>query len=158
MPFFTPEFTVTATLIPDMSWTVDIPVVLEAVAIQDTYEADFQQRRALIHTLTFTMKGYLYGPISKSGIIKKANTQFYVDTSRSVANSHPSNTVIAGISTSANVLHSRTTITPGLLANGSPTTNASLTVELGSIQANDNYGFITNFEEFFSGDANTSSG
>ena len=125
MPFFTPEFTVTATLISEMNWTVDIPVVLEAVAIQDTYEADFQQRRALIHTLTFTVKGYLYGPISKSGIIKKANTNFYVDTSRSVANSHPSNTVIATISTSANVLHHRTTITPGLLANGSPTTNAT---------------------------------
>jgi len=158
MPFFTPEFTVTATLISEMNWTVDIPVVLEAVSIQDTYEADFQQRRALIHTLTFTVKGYLYGPISKSGIIKKANTNFYVDTSRSVANSHPSNTVIAGISTSANVLHQRTTITPGLLANGSPTTNATLTVDASSIQANDNYGFITNFEEFFSGDANTSSG
>ena len=56
MPFFTPEFTITATLIPDMNWTVDIPVVLEAVTISDTYEADYQQRRALIHTLTFTMK------------------------------------------------------------------------------------------------------
>jgi hypothetical protein len=158
MPFFTPEFTVTATLISEMNWTVDIPVVLEAVSIQDTYEADFLQRRALIHTLTFTVKGYLFGPISKTGIIKKANTNFYVDTSRSVANSHPSNTVIAGISTSANVLHQRTTITPGLLANGSPTTNATLTVAASDIQANDNYGFITNFEEFFSGDANTSTG
>ena len=29
MPFFTPEFTVTAELIPEMDWKIDIPVVLE---------------------------------------------------------------------------------------------------------------------------------
>ena len=158
MPFFTPEFTVTATLLSSMNWTVDIPIVLEAVSIQDTYEADFQQRRALIHTLTFTVKGQLFGPVRTSGVIKTANLNFYVDTTTPIANSHPANTVIAGISTSSNVLHQRTTITPGLLANGSPTTNASLTVNTSLIQANDNYGYITNFEEFFSGDANTSSG
>ncbi len=169
MPFFTPEFTVTATLIPEMNWTVDIPVVLEAVSIQDTYEADSATRRALIHTLTFTVKGQLFGPVSKTGIIKQANTMFYVDTSRPVqnsssgsiyANSHPSNTVFKKISTTqsdgtAFVLHSRTTVTPGLQSNGAPTTNASLTVDKSLVSANDNYDYITNFEEFFSGDANT---
>ena len=171
MPFFTPEFTVTATMIPEMNWTIDIPVVLEAVSIQDTYEADYNQRRALIHTLTFTMKAQIFGPVSKTGIIKQANTMFYVDTSRPVqnssagsiyANSHPANTVFKTISTTqsdgtAFVLHSRTTTTPGLLANGSPTTNASLTVDKSQISANDNYDYVLNFEEFFSGDANTPS-
>jgi|TARA_A100001391_G_scaffold180262_1_gene145664 hypothetical protein len=157
MPFFTPEFTITATLIPDMNWTIDIPVVLEAVTISDTYEADYQQRRALIHTLTFTMKGQLFGPVTKSGLIKTANTQFYVDTTTKFANTNPANTVLKSIATSHSngtqfTLHSRGTITPGLLANGSPTTNASLTVNTSSIQANDNYDYITNFEEFFDGD------
>ena len=45
----------------------------------------------------------------------------------------------------------------GLLANGSPTTNASLTVDKSQISANDNYDYVLNFEEFFSGDANTPS-
>ena len=156
MPFFTPEFTVTAEVIPEMQWKVDIPVVLEAVTISDTYEADFDTRRALIHTLTFTMKAQLFGPVSKTGVIKKANTMFYVDTTTKYANSHPANTVVSNVGTDF-VLHQRTTITPGLLANGSPTTNASLTVAAESISANDDYGYITNFEEFFSGDANTSS-
>ena len=172
MPFFTPEFTVTATMIPEMNWNLDIPIVLEAVSIQDTYEADYQQRRALIHTLTFTMKGQLFGPVSKTGIIKTANTQFYVDTTRPVqnsssgsiyANSHPSNTVLKTISTektdgSTFILHSRATITPGLQSNGAPTTNASLTVDKSQISASDNYDYIVDFEEFYSGDANTSTG
>ena len=49
-------------------------------------------------------------------------------------------------------LHSRTTTTPGLLANGSPTTNASLTIAASSIKSTDDYDYISNFEEFFDGD------
>ena len=157
MPFFTPEFTVTAELIPEMDWKIDIPVVLEAVTISDTYEADFQQRRALIHTLTFTIKGQLFGPVSKTGVIKKANTMFYVDTTTKFANVQPSNTTVKTIATGLSngtqfTLHSRTTTTPGLLANGSPTTNASLTVAASSIKSTDDYDYIYNFEEFFDGD------
>jgi hypothetical protein len=51
-------------------------------------------------------------------------------------------------------IHSRTTTTPGLLANGSPTSNASASVGIGSIDEDDDYGYIHNFEEWFS--ANTS--
>ena len=35
---------------------------------------------------------------------------------------------------------------------GDPTTNSSLTVDSSLIDANDNYGYITNFEDFFDGD------
>ena len=157
VPYFTPEFTVSATVVPDMDWKIDIPVVLDAISVQDTYEADYNQRRAIIHTLTFTLKGQLFPRIVKTGIIKTANLQFYVDTSTPLANSHPSNTVTATISTSANVLAQRTTITPGLLANGSPTTNASLTVASSEIDANDDYDYIINFEDFFDGSANSAS-
>lgn len=157
VPYFTPEFTVSATIIPDMDWKIDIPIVLDAISVQDTYEADFNQRRAIIHTLTFTLKGQLFPRVVKTGIIKTANLNFYVDTHKTIANNHPSNTVIATINTSANVLHHRTTITPGLLANGSPTTNASLTVDKSLIEANDDYDYIINFEEFFDGSANSAS-
>ena len=82
---------------------------------------------------------------------------FYVDTTTKFANVHPSNTVVKTISTGLSngtqfTLHSRQTITPGLLANGSPTTNASLTVAASSIKSTDDYDYITNFEEFFDGD------
>jgi len=175
MPFFTPEFTVTAELISDMSWKVDLPIILEAISLQDTYEADFQQRRALVNTLSFTLKGYLFAPVTESGLIKKANTQFYVDTypgnrrqqtenpdsndtrGTVYANSSAGNLVFSTVRTThangqAWELASRVTVTPGLDANGDPTTNSSLTVDSSLIDANDNYGYITNFEDFFDGD------
>lgn len=147
MPFFTPEFTVTANILPAMDFKLDIPVILDSVNMQDTYEGDFQTRRALIYQMDFTLKGFLFGPVSKSGIITRANTQFYVDTTR-----HNANT---GVSTSVDVLHARHTIEPGLDANGNPTSNASISIGRENISANDNFGFVSNFEEFFSGDANT---
>ena len=159
LPFFTPEWSVTMTLIPDMDWKQDIPIVLNGVSSEDTYDGDFETRRALIHTLNFTLKGYLWGPIRKTGIIKQANVMTHVDTSTVFANTHSSNTVIANVnvtntSSSGYYLHSRTTTTPGLLANGSPTSNSSATVASSSIDADDDFGYIHNFEEWFS--ANTS--
>ncbi len=140
-----------------------------------SYEADFQQRRALINTLSFTLKGYLFAPVTETGLIKKANTQFYVDTypgnrrqqtenpdendtrGTVYANSSAGNLVFSTVKTKhangqAWELASRVTVTPGLDANGDPTTNSSLTVDSSLIDANDNYGFITNFEDFFDGD------
>ena len=159
LPFFTPEWSVTMTLIPDMSWKQDIPIVLNGVSAQDTYDGDFETRRALIHTLNFTLKGYLWGPLRKTGIIKTANVMTHVDTSTVYANSHPANTVVANVnvtdsSSSGYYIHSRTTTTPGLLANGSPTSNASASVGIANIDEDDDYGYIHNFEEWFS--ANTS--
>ena len=48
--------------------------------MQDDYEGDFSTRRALIYTLRFTAKTYLFGPISTdnatSDIIKKVSIGF----------------------------------------------------------------------------------
>jgi hypothetical protein len=47
--------------------------------MEDDYEGDFTTRRALIYTLRFTAKTYLFGPISSSAdkdIIKKASIAF----------------------------------------------------------------------------------
>ena len=159
LPFFTPEWSVSMTLIPDMNWKQDIPIVLNGVSMQDTYDGDFETRRALIHTLNFTLKGYLWGPLRKTGMIKTANVMTHVDTSTVYANQHPSNTVFANVNVtnsaaSGYYIHSRTTTTPGLLANGSPTSNADASVGIANIDEDDDYGFIHDFEEWFS--ANTS--
>lgn len=89
LPYFTPEWTTSMKLIPEMDFITDIPVVLQAVSTEDTYEGSFETRRALIHTLDFIVKGYFFGPVKTSEIIRKAqmdigvvqaNTQFQVDT------------------------------------------------------------------------------
>ena len=60
LPFFTPEFTVTMNLVSSMSEKRDIPLVLNSVTSEDTYEGDFASRRSIIWTLSFLMKGFLY--------------------------------------------------------------------------------------------------
>jgi len=47
--------------------------VLENISFQDDYEGSFESRRALIYTLSFTAKTYLFGPVAESteGLIKK---------------------------------------------------------------------------------------
>ncbi len=79
LPFFTPEWTNSVQLIDDLELKMDIPLVLISVSSDDTYDGDFETRRALIWTLDFTMKGYFYGPIKNKKIIKFANVNFYID-------------------------------------------------------------------------------
>lgn len=78
LPYFAPDYTLTATLVEGLK--TDIPIILQSVSqdiTNDTGEAD--QLRTIVWTLTFTMKGYLYGPTTNSKIIRQvtANTFFY---------------------------------------------------------------------------------
>jgi len=71
IPYFTPEWTISAKLLGnDFDNVTDIPVVLDNVAIDDSYAADFITRRVLTFTLTFTMKCYFFGPVTESKLIK----------------------------------------------------------------------------------------
>jgi hypothetical protein len=74
LPFFQPQFNITIRLIEETNELKDIPILLNNVNIQDDYEGDFRQRRALIHTLNFVAKTYLYGPVTTSDVIKRVNT------------------------------------------------------------------------------------
>lgn len=136
LPFFKPEWTTTVSLIPEISFTTDIPIVLNSVATQDTYEDSFVSRYAIIWTLNFTLKGYLFGPVSKQGVIKEIDVNFYVPSTNTAAEG-------VGITDKAEWI----TILPGLTANGQPTSNVALSVSSSLINANSNYGYIT---EFFS--------
>jgi len=77
LPFFTPEFTVTMTLISGMTIKMDIPLVLNSVSSEDTYEGDFATRRSIIWTLSFVMKGFLYPSVTDNA---KVITSSVVDT------------------------------------------------------------------------------
>jgi hypothetical protein len=77
LPFFTPDFTVTMTLVSGMTIKMDIPLVLNSVTSEDTYEGDFATRRSIIWTLSFLMKGYLYPSITDNA---KVITSSVVDT------------------------------------------------------------------------------
>lgn len=128
LPFFKPEFTVTAKLIDDMDLLVDIPVVLNSVNVEDSYEGSFEERRAIIWTLTFTLKGYYYGPTSPRKIIKFVDVGLY--DSLTAAN------------TVADIY-----IQPGLTANGEPTTSITETIPYADINIDDDWAYIVRIEE-----------
>lgn len=148
LPFFTPDWTSTVNLIPEMNVTMDIPVVMNSISSEDTYTGDFKTRRALIWTLNFTLKGYIYGPIKKSALIKFANTNFYIPNSSIVVLSDA-----VGVSTP----NDRVTVEPGMDANSDPinvrtglypngqyiSAKAQTTIGRANIEADDDFGFIT---------------
>ena len=69
LPTFTQEYTLTINAVPDMNVKLDIPIVLNSVTSSDEYDGDFQTRRNVTHTLTFTIKTNLFGPLANKKVI-----------------------------------------------------------------------------------------
>ena len=131
LPYFRPEFTLNLRLIPELNIIVDTPVILNSVSIEDTYEGDFDTRRALVYNLSFIVKGYLYGPVSTSGVIKRSQVFFYQDTAADIGPIE------------------RMTVSAAQHANGAPMNipgNTESSVSLDNIAANSDYGFATDIE------------
>lgn len=72
LPFFTPDWTLTMKVLPDLNLTMDVPIELTSVTSDDTYEGDFDTRRVLTWQLDFTIKGYLFGPLQRYKYITQA--------------------------------------------------------------------------------------
>jgi len=225
LPYFTPEWTNTIKLVDDLDLRMDVPLVLNTITTEDTYEDSYENRRTIIHTLNFTMKGYVFGPVKDKNIINTALTRTFVApgfeadvetansgpnavirvgvtnagsgyvnnqiitfsngtsnstakittnatgsitslvilTGGSFANSSIIRTQVANTTTTSNATNGNTsagtgavfdvtlgselfyttvTVTPGLDANGDPTTNAEISITANSIAANDNWDFI----------------
>ena len=87
LPFFQPGFTLTIDLADQIGEKRDVPMVLEDISFTDDYEGNFETRRALIYTLRFTAKTYMFGPIADStdGLIRKVQLDYYTDTNTRTA-------------------------------------------------------------------------
>lgn len=72
VPFFTPDWTVTIKLIPEMNINLDVPVELTSISSEDTYEGDFESIRVITWQLDFTVKGYLFGPTNRDKYVDKS--------------------------------------------------------------------------------------
>jgi hypothetical protein len=57
----------------------DVPIVLTSTSYEDTYDGDFMTRRAIIYTLSFTAKTYMYGPVTTAEPIQKVQVDQYAD-------------------------------------------------------------------------------
>ncbi len=82
LPYFQPAFNLTIDLVDVIGEKRDMPITLEGIQMEDNYEDDFLTRRALVYTLSFVCKTYLFGPVNNSsdGLIKKVQTDYYSDT------------------------------------------------------------------------------
>jgi len=135
LPFYTPDWTTSVNLIPEMGITIDVPVVLNGVeGPVDTYTGALADNRTITWTLDMTLKGYYWGPVKKSGIIKFANVNFRIATV-------PDGQLVDAVGNTA--VSERVTVQPGLDANGHPTSNIAITIPYRQIWANDDYGFVT---------------
>lgn len=69
LPIFNPEYTLSINALPDLEIVQDVPVILNSIAAEDNYDGSFQERRFVTHTLSFTIKTNVYGPVSENGVI-----------------------------------------------------------------------------------------
>ena len=80
LPYFQPDYTVTINTIPSMNIKRDVPIILNNVTYEDSYDGAYTQRRAVTYTLGFTAKTYLYGPVYSQRVIKETQADMYTDT------------------------------------------------------------------------------
>ena len=79
LPFFQPEYTVSIKEVPEMDTIRDVPIILNSISYEDTYEGDFTTRRAIVYTFNFTAKTYVYGPVTSTKQITKAEVKTYAN-------------------------------------------------------------------------------
>jgi len=96
LPFFQPAFTISIDLVKSIGEKRDIPMILNSISQQDDYEGDFSTRRALIYTLSFTAKTFMFGHIAKTpeGLIRKVQVDYYSDTNTRTAKREQRYTVV----------------------------------------------------------------
>ena len=96
LPFFQPAFTMSIDLVKSIGEKRDIPMILNSISQQDDYEGDFSTRRALIYTLSFTAKTFMFGHIAKTpeGLIRKVQVDYYSDTNTRTAKREQRYTVV----------------------------------------------------------------
>jgi len=82
LPYFQPSFNISINLVSSIGEKRDVPIVLDNISFRDEYEGDFSTRTALIYTLQFTAKTYLFGPVAATsdGLIKKVQVDYSTDT------------------------------------------------------------------------------
>lgn len=77
LPYFNPDYNLTVKAIPQLGIKTDLPILLNDVSFEDSYEGGFEQQRTIIWTLNFTMKLNFYGPVNKQGVIRKVITNTF---------------------------------------------------------------------------------
>lgn len=140
LPYFTPDWSVDVNLVPEINQSTDVIIVLNSVTSDDSYEGAIDAERDIIWTLSFTVKGMLFGQTAaRSNLIKKV-----------IVNIIETMNVNEDWRTSGFRAKETITITPGQDANGHATSNTSIAVPYTDVIESDPWAFITEFDETIS--------
>ena len=73
LPYFQPAYQLPINFLGNLKEKRDVAINLDNITMEDDYEGNFDTRRALIYTLSFTAKTTLFGPITDvtGDVIKK---------------------------------------------------------------------------------------
>ena len=84
LPYFQPSFNITVDLVAAIGEKRDIPMVLDNISFDDNYTSGYDEKRVIIHTLDFTAKTYLFGPVADNseGLIKRVQVDYATNTNR----------------------------------------------------------------------------
>lgn len=128
IPFFKPEWTETVKLVDDLE-PIDIPLILNGITNEELYEGSYEERRAVMWTLNFTMKCWYFGPERERKVIKFIDVDLWNDMDET---KNP----VEGIN-----------IYPGMTANGTPTTDPEITISYLDIEFDDDWATIIEITE-----------
>lgn len=134
VPYFTPSFTSEIKLIPDMDIKLDTKTTFQGISMQDNPEGSVNDTFTFVWTLNFQMECWYFGPISNQGVIKRVQLDFIAVPGSGPMESTPNFTEYGR--------SSRVVLTPGLTANGEPTTDPNNTIPYDEIEWHDPYGII----------------
>lgn len=139
--YFSPEWSVSANMVPEMDYLDDVKIVLtNGVNLGDNFEvAEMENRRMIIHTINFTMNVNFYGPVRKSGVIKRVILNFYTP---------PGSGTVTDFDVANTPLVVKYELVPGLTANGEATSNSADSIHYSLINDDDPYGFIETWTDY----------
>ena len=72
LPYFSPELVVKIKF-SEVYENVDVPFTLTSVSNTEDYEGSLEERRLLICSYSFTVRSYIYGPVTDPNLIEDVN-------------------------------------------------------------------------------------
>ena len=144
VPFFSPYLNIPSKLVyDDMGIVDDVPVLLNDVSLEESYEGQFEEKRVIMWNLSFTLKTNIFKPIKESGLIRQVEADIISTPTGDSGEVTPQEKQQAQESG----VKSKSITKPGLTNEGEPTTKESESVPKEQIEADDNFGFIEDFLE-----------
>lgn len=144
VPFFSPYLNIPSKLVyDDMGIVDDVPVLLNDVSLEESYEGQFEDKRVIMWNLSFTLKTNIFKPVKESEMIRQVETNVISTPTGDSGEVTPQEKQQAQESGSK----SKSITKPGLTDQGEPTTKESESVPKEDIDSDDNYGFIDDFLE-----------